>query len=40
MMDAVGSIAEGAGKKLKQLVDEMGIETDEEAGVALPAPLA
>lgn len=40
VMDAVGQIADGANKKPKQLLDEMGIETDEEAGTALPPPLA
>lgn len=32
-MDAVSQISEGTGKKPKLLVDEMGIEVDEEVGV-------
>ncbi len=40
VMDAVGQVAESSGKKVKQLLDEMGIETDEEAGMAVPPALA
>jgi len=35
-MEVVASVAEGAGKRVKDIVDVMGIETDEEAGVSLP----
>ena len=37
VMEAVANVAEGGGKKVKEIVDVMGIETDEEAGVSVPA---
>jgi 26S proteasome regulatory subunit (ATPase 3-interacting protein) len=37
VMEAVANVAEGGGKKVKEIVDVMGIETDEEAGVSIPA---
>ena len=36
VMEAVASVAEGAGKRVKEMMDMMAIETDEEAGVSIP----
>lgn len=36
-MEAVECVADGAGKRVIDIIDMMGIETDEEAGVSLPA---